>query len=253
MPDLIKDIIIHTSHRPWALPTGKWAYYQEWNRALFLHWKVSPGDLTPLVPANLTIDTLNNHAWISLVAFTMEKIRPNGIPAFAPISNFHEINVRTYVTADNKPGVYFLNIEAEKYLSAYIARKASGLPYEKAIISRKNELIGQAYTSFNQQKDFQLNASFETGNDLDGKTALDQWLTERYCLYLDSNHQLYRYQIHHQPWHLQEIRIKNLQSTYHIGNISLSRQPDLAHYSPGVKVIAWKREKVNRTNSINRI
>ena len=241
----INNIILHTSHRPWALPSGKWAYYQEWNRVLFMHWKVPANEIQQLLPANLTLDTHNNTAWISLVPFTMEKIRPNGIPAFTPISNFHEINVRTYVTADNKPGVYFLNIEAQKYLSAYIARQLSGLSYEKSVIERQIDSIQHTYKSVNQSKAFQLNAVFETGNPVNNKTPLDIWLTERYCLYLGVNNQLYRYQIHHQPWELQEVQLKSLETVYTIGNISLNRPPDLAHYSEGVQVIAWKREQVN--------
>jgi uncharacterized protein len=241
----INDIITHTSHRTWALPTGRWAYYQEWNRVLFLHWKVPADALQTMLPTHLTLDLHEGNAWISLVPFTMEKIRPNGIPAFSPISNFHEINIRTYVTAEGKSGVYFLNIEAQKYLSAYIARKASGLPYEKAEITRESNTIKHAYTSINQKKAFQLKAVFETGNPITHKIPLDIFLTERYCLYLDDNGQLYRYQIHHHPWDLQEVQIKNLTTAYTIGNISLHTPPDLAHYSEGVQVIAWKREKVN--------
>ena len=241
----INDIILNTTHRTWALPAGKWAYYQEWNHVLFLHWKVSARELQTLLPAHLTLDLYEGTAWVSLVPFTMEKMRPNGMPAFTPISNFHEINVRTYVTAEGKPGVYFLNIEAQKYLSAYIARKTSGLPYEKSVIKRAINHSQHTYTSTNQVKAFQLNAAFETGSPITHKPPLNTWLTERYCLYLGDNGQLYRYQIHHHPWELQEVQIKNLTTAYAIGNISLHTPPDLAHYSKGVQVIAWKREKVN--------
>lgn len=82
----INDIIIHSLHRPWALPTGKWAYYQEWNRVLFLHWKVSVAELQALLPKHLTLDLHEGNAWVSLVPFTMQEIRPNGVPAFSPIN-----------------------------------------------------------------------------------------------------------------------------------------------------------------------
>lgn len=171
-----------------------------------------------------------------------EEIRPNGIPAFAPISNFHEINVRTYVIVQDKPGVYFLNIEAGKRLSAYIARTMSGLPYEKALIDRRFSSQGQTYTSTNPAKSFTLHATFQTGATVNTTTGLDQWLIERYCLYLDEAGDRYRYNIHHRPWSLQTVQISRLQTNYTLGGISLSHPPDLVHYSPGVKVIAWKRE-----------
>ena len=241
---IIDNIALPISHRPWALPTGKWAYYQEWNNALFMHWKVPANDLQALIPANLTLDVYDNCAWISLVAFTMEKIRPNGIPSFKPISNFHEINIRTYVTKDNKPGVYFLNIEASKFLSVLIARRLSGLPYEKTVIKRHSHNAYVLYSSLNTKKGFELAATFDVGGRIDDKTALDQWLLERYCLYLDTKGSLYRYEIHHRPWNLWGTAVSDLKISYHIGAISLNSPPDLVHYSSGVQVIAWKRQKV---------
>ncbi|WP_262714041.1 DUF2071 domain-containing protein [Phaeocystidibacter marisrubri] len=111
-----KDILAVTSHRDQHLPLGKWKYYQEWNRALFLHWKVGYDELRSWVPSNLQIDTMDGQAWVSVVAFTMEKIRPAHLPPFSPISNFHEINIRTYVSYKGTPGVYFLSIEGGEAL-----------------------------------------------------------------------------------------------------------------------------------------
>ena len=133
----IHDILAVTRHRPFNLPAGKWQYYQEWNNALFLHWKVPAATLRHLVPERLEIDTFHGESYVSLVAFTMENIRPRYLPAVKFISCFDEINLRTYVRHNGKAGVYFLNIEAGKYLSAVIARGLSGLPYEKAQISRQ--------------------------------------------------------------------------------------------------------------------
>ena len=103
-----QSLLASVSHRTWPLPDRRWSYYQEWNNALFLHWKVPAKMLEQLLPKGLTLDTFNYEAWISLVAFTMEKIRPKHLPAFSPISDFHEINLRTYILHNNKPGVYFL-------------------------------------------------------------------------------------------------------------------------------------------------
>lgn len=62
-----------TAHRPWPLPRTKWKYYQEWNDAIFLHWPVEKKELEKHVPKELEIDTINGQAWVSIVAFTMEK------------------------------------------------------------------------------------------------------------------------------------------------------------------------------------
>ncbi|MDY3339557.1 DUF2071 domain-containing protein [Riemerella anatipestifer] len=238
----ITDLILNdTSHRPFKIPSGNWIYYQEWNRALFLHWIIPFELLRELVPSNLNIDTFDGKCYISLVAFTMEKIRPRFLPSIKCISNFDEINLRTYVDNNNKKGVYFLNIEAGKTLSVFIAKAISGLPYEKAKINRMDKF----YKSENPQKGFNLNAEFEVEEEIIYKTELDKWLTERYCLYLNKDKNLYRYNIHHQEWQIKNVSIKNLDVNYKVGNINLNNQPpNLTHYSEGIKVMAWKREKI---------
>lgn len=133
----ISEILKSTAHRPYEYPERPWWYYQEWNRALLLHYEVPYALLKKLIPKGLDIDTFNGKAYISIIPFTMERLRPRLLPSLSWISNFQEINVRTYVEVGNKKGVYFLNIEAGKYLSAILTRKLSKLPYEKANIKRE--------------------------------------------------------------------------------------------------------------------
>jgi uncharacterized protein len=237
----IRDILSNVSHRTYHLPDGQWVYYQEWNRALFLHWVVPMELLRPLVPAQFTIDTFEGNAYVSVVPFTMEKIRPRFFPAVRWISDFDEINVRTYIKNDEKEGVYFLNIEAGKARSALVAKLLSGLPYEKAKIYRTYD----EYHSENAPKGFKMHAAFDVQNAIHYKTELDKWLTERYCLYLDEGSKLYRYDIHHKEWNLRDVSIRNLHIDYNIGKLYLAdRAPNLAHYSDGIKVIAWRRKKI---------
>ncbi|ULQ57122.1 DUF2071 domain-containing protein [Flavihumibacter rivuli] len=236
----VKAILSYVDHRPWALPRAQWTYYQEWNRALFLHWKVPERQLSKLVPTPLLLDTYNNEAWVTLVAFTMERIRPKGLPAVPFLSNFHEVNIRTYVRSGDKPGVYFLSIEASKSLSAYTARMLSGLPYEPATILRQGEAF-QRYASTNTNRHFHLDASFTIGKKELNKSALDLFLTEKYCLYMEKEGSLFRYDIHHQPWELLQIEQINLDINYRVGELDILEKPDLVHYSDGVKVIAWDK------------
>jgi uncharacterized protein len=234
----ISQILSETSHRPFAIPAGQWQYYQEWNNVLFLHWKVPFDDLRQCVPEQFSLDTFGGDCFISLVAFTMQNIRPRNIPAIKFISDFHEINVRTYIDNDNRKGVYFLNIESEKYLSTLIAKKLSGLPYEKANIKRGIK----AFRSVNKIKRFRLDTEYAVNKIISDKTGLDRWLTERYCLYLDNKEYAYRYDIHHREWEIKTVDIKQLDLYYKINNIILSDlKPDLVHYSDGVSVLAWQK------------
>lgn len=153
----IQNLIADTHHRPRKLPMGKWQYYQEWNDALFLHFEVDFNILRKLVPKNLNIDSSEGKYYVSVVAFKMEKIRPRNLPSVRFISDFYEINVRTYINNNDKQGVYFLNIEAEKQISAFVARTLSGLPYEKSEIERSSI----SYSNRNTKKKFALVANFE--------------------------------------------------------------------------------------------
>lgn len=192
----IEELLADVKHRPFAMPKGSWTYYQEWNRALFLHWIVPYETLRKCVPNALNLDTIDGNYYVSLVAFTMEKLKPKLLPSVGCISNFDEINIRTYIDNDGKKGVYFLNIEAGKTISALIAKAISGLPYEKAKISRSENV----YLSNNVKKRFSLNAEFEINEIVSDKTPLDKWLTERYCLYLQQGSHFFRYDIHHKEW-----------------------------------------------------
>jgi uncharacterized protein YqjF (DUF2071 family) len=237
---IIKDI----AHRPWDLPQGKWTYYQEWNRTLFLHWKIPTDILQPFVPRGLVLDKFDNKTWVSLVAFTMEKIRPSGLPSIPAISDFHELNLRTYATLEGKPGVYFLHLFAQRYFSGWLAKMLSGLPYEKSEIRRTHDDARQIYSVFNAKRAFKLNAEFIVGNGIEFKSALDNWLTERYCLYFDQANNLFRYEIQHSEWMLKHINLKRLTLDSRLQHFPFERMPDLTHYSEGVKVLAWPRRLV---------
>lgn len=237
----IDAMLADTRHRPYALPTGQWIYYQEWNQALFLHWPIPVEILRPHIPEPFHLDTFEGNCYVSLVAFTMERLRPRYLPAVPAVSDFEEINLRTYIDNDNKKGVYFLNIEAGKSVSAFLAKAISGLPYEKANMHRTLS----SYRSSNPAKGFSLDTEFEVKASIENKSPLDCWLTERYCLYLADKNQYFRYDIHHQEWKLKTVDIQKLQLQYHIGTLDLSVQaPALTHYADGVQVVAWRRQEL---------
>lgn len=237
----IKTILSQTDHRSSDLPKGRWKYYQEWNHVLFLHWKVPYEILRPLVPESLHIDQINHQTYISLLAFTMQNIRPRNLPALNPlISKFNEVNIRTYVEKDGHKGVFFLSIEGGNPLSVFAGRNLSGFSYEKATIFRKKGV----YRAVHKENHSYLNTGFTIGEEKTSKTALDQWLTERYYLYLNDDKNIYQYKIHHKPWKLQELDINQLDLNYEFEDLNIVSIPDLTHYSPGTEILAWSKEKI---------
>ncbi|MDH5398702.1 MAG: DUF2071 domain-containing protein [Cyclobacteriaceae bacterium] len=237
----IPEIVKTTTHRPWPLPPGSWTYYQEWNDALFLHWKVDGALLRKRLPATLEPDAIDGDFWVSLVAFSMEKIRPKYLPYFPPVSSFHEVNIRTYVKYKEKPGVYFLSIEAANPIATFMARKISGLPYRYSkMIREKNR-----YMTENNVFHDKLDVTWTKGRPFGKKTALDHWLTERYALFQDTTKAIIEYDIHHVEWPVYDVDLQNAIMSYPRFQDLLGGPPDRTHYSPGVQVLAWKGKKYN--------
>lgn len=239
----IREILNTTEHRPWKLPTDKWKFYQEWNNVIFLHYQVDLKELEKFVPKELEIDLFEGNPWISVVAFTMEKIRPKNLPYFPPISDFNEINIRTYVKSKNKNGVYFLSIEGGKNLSCIIAKEISELPYRFSEIKRTYKKYRSENSEFNDRIDIE----YAIGKNLTQKTELDKWLTERYALFQDTRDSINEFEIHHLEWPINEIDIQKLELNYPRFEKLINEQPSKIHYSNGVKVLAWRKIKNKKT------
>lgn len=235
----IADILSQTSHRPYPLPSGKWKYYQEWHKVIFAHWRASSKKILPILPEGLELDLFNGEAWVSLTAFTIKNMRLRITPAFPPLSNFHEINLRTYVLKNGIPGIYFFSLEASKAGSTLMSKVATGLPYHEADVVRNNT----SYLSENIKKNFFLHLQYETKEGTVKKDLLDHWLTERYTLFHQAGDQIVGNHIHHRPWPLNEIHITHFKANYQFGNLILNMPAEKFHYSPGVKVLTWGKEK----------
>ncbi|MFI4916153.1 MAG: YqjF family protein, partial [Phycisphaerales bacterium JB060] len=106
-----------------------------WSRLLFMHWPVPIDVLRPHVPPMLDIDTFDGSAWLGVVPFTMTGVRARWTPALPGPGAFHELNVRTYVTHRDKPGVWFFSLDAARRLAVEVARSTFRLAYFTARMS----------------------------------------------------------------------------------------------------------------------
>ena len=105
---------------------------QSWHDLLFAHWPIDPDALRSKVPANLPLDVFDGRASIGVIPFHMTNVGPRGIPSLPGLSAFPELNVRTYVTLNGKPGVYFFSLDAASTLAVIGARTIFRLPYYRA-------------------------------------------------------------------------------------------------------------------------
>jgi uncharacterized protein YqjF (DUF2071 family) len=109
---------------------------QRWSELLFLHWPFSSEVIQASLPKGLYVDTFDGQAWVGIVPFYMDRVRPVFFPPVPGISWFLELNVRTYVHDETgEPGVWFYSLDCNLPLAVAIARRFYHLPYEHAEMS----------------------------------------------------------------------------------------------------------------------
>lgn len=239
----MRPALSQTSHRPWPLPKSKPFMIQYWEELLFLHWEISKQFLDKILPRGLEVDTFQGKAYIGLVPFRMKGVRPIFLPPLPWVSYFSELNVRTYVKTQGKPGVYFFSLDAGNRIVVEIARKYFHLPYLNANIHFKKEGIKKEFHCFridSRANPGEFHAIYFPSSKVyqSKQDTLENWLTERYCLYSrDSKGELYRGEIHHLPWPLQKAECHIYHNTILKNhNIRILESEPLIHYSESLKV-----------------
>ena len=232
-------------HRPWPLPAGTWIMHQTWNDLLFAHWPVAPATLRRLIPSVLALDTFDGNCWLAVTPFHMTEVGMRATPALPGISAFPELNVRTYVSFDGKPGVFFFSLDAGSRLASWVARLTYCLPYFYAHMRVSSDHGWITYES-HRGKHAAFRGKYRPASDvrIRNKGTLEHWLTERYCLYTVVGGQIYRGEIHHAPWPLQdaEARIeKNTMAT--AAGVVLPSTPPLLHFAKRLAVLVWPLKK----------
>lgn len=224
---------------------------QTWHDLLFAHWSVPMEQLRRLIPATIEIDTYEGQAWIGVVPFRMSGVRLRGTPSLPWFSSFPEMNVRTYVVVDGKPGVFFFSLDAGNPIAVSVARAWFHLPYFNARMSLKEEMGKIQYATKRKSK-MGPSADFQgwyrpKGNIFQSQPgSLEHWLTERYCLYAtNQSNKIYRAEIHHTPWPLQpaECSLQKNTMTQPL-SIQLPETEPLLHFARRIDVTVWAPKRI---------
>lgn len=196
-------VVDDLAHRPWPLPEEPWAQAQTWKDLLFAHWRVDVEALARLLPPELRVDTFAGEAWLGITPFRITNLRLRGLPPLPWLSSFAELNVRTYVTDGERPGIWFFSLDAATQWAVEAAKRTYRLPYHHARIAVEHGDDGVLYDSARPGAAF--SARYRGAGDVFSAEpgTLEAFLTERYCLYTADGGRLYRAEIHHPPWPLQ--------------------------------------------------
>ena len=226
-----------TAHRPWPLPDEPWANAQTWVDLAFLHWRVDADELRRAVGRSFELDTFDGDAWLGITPFVLTDFRIRGLPPVPRLSTFPELNVRTYVTRDGKPGIWFFSLDAASTLAVEGAKRLYKLPYSRAQMSSVRRGDRVLYESARPGAAF--SGSYRGTGDLFHAKAgtLEHFLTERYCLYTEDGGRPYRADIHHLPWGLQQGEATIDLNT--MSPVALGEEEPHVLFSPRLDVVVW--------------
>jgi uncharacterized protein YqjF (DUF2071 family) len=241
-----------TDHRPWAVPKGPWAWRQSWRELLFVHWPIPAATLQPLVPPGLAVQEFEGTSWVGVVPFRMTGVMRRPLPDLPGISAFPELNVRIYVEAEGKPGVWFLSLDAANRLAVWAARRFLHLPYHHADIGMARTGDDLTFAAQRRGAPERFDAAYgPTGPVEEAEPGtLEHWLTERYCLYAQApDGRLLRNEVHHAPWPLRPAYAELGPNTLLAGfGLEPGRGRPHLRYAEGVDVVVWDAEVVRTPN-----
>jgi len=235
----------HSGHRPWLVPGRPWVMGQSWCDLLFAHWPVPADALRAHVPPELELDLFDGEAWVSVTPFEVRGTRPRGALPPPVLSCFPELNVRTYVTVADRPGIWFFSLDAASALAVMAARTVYRLPYFRArmriegerdegfsYVSERTDPRGAPAAFRGRYAPLGAHRHAEPG-------SLEAWLVERYRLYTVDRGQVYAADIHHRPWTLQDVDADIERNTMAAPlGLDLSGEP-LVQYAARQDVVFW--------------
>jgi uncharacterized protein len=226
------------------VPKRPWVMGQTWDDLLFSHYRVPVATLRTHVPEGLEVQEHSGSGWLGVTPFVITGLRARGLLPLPYASSFRELNVRTYVTRDEKPGIWFFSLDASSRLAVEAARRLYRLPYFHAEISvrrRGDEILYDCSRDDGKAFSATYGPDGEVFNVKPG--MLEHFLTERYCLYAEHEGGLYRAEIHHGPWPLQRAQARVELNTMPPFKLEPTDQP-LCHYSKRQDVVIWPLERL---------
>lgn len=232
-------------------PRRRAVMHQRWEELLFLHWAVDRDAIQQTLPPGLHCDTFAGTGWLAIVPFAMRDVRPAMLPAVGPVSNFLELNVRTYVHDEHGiPGVWFYSLDCNQPFAVWIARNFFRLPYRHATMSASFAgTTDYACRRRGAPAEARYRWSPAGTTRVAAPGTLEFFLLERYFLYTARGGRLLRGQVAHGPYEYGDAQLEEFSTlpAEQAGFARLAAKPQHICRSPGVDVRIFGLERPTPT------
>jgi hypothetical protein len=222
----------------------------DWRDAMFAHWPVDPAIVGETLPEGVEVATYEGDAWLGVIAFVMENIRPRGFPLGL---SFGELNLRTYVRGPGGDrGIYFYNLDATDPLGVSVARLLYQLPYYRGTMEIDRQAGGVEFVSHRIHPGVpsaHFDGTYRPRGDVfeAGAGSLVEFLVENYHFLTAGGDRLFRGDVAHGPWPMHEAEAEIRTNTlFEANGFEHPGGDPLVHYSPGVNVTATRIYEVER-------
>ncbi|WP_129021697.1 DUF2071 domain-containing protein [Edaphocola flava] len=235
-----EEILKSTAHRPFPMPNQDWIVLSEWSDVLMLHWKVDASTVKRILPKELSIDTFEGGAWVTICVASVENFMNRFFTVIKQGFSFDQVIMQTYVIHNGKPGLYIFNQELEKSFTKNLYKRLFKLkPGETEIVRERNDEEHKFFAK-NDLTGFKLGLKYKLGAEIK-ESALESWLSNRFRYFYEKQNNLYEYSVHHKEWNFQDIKLEKFRSHFVYGGLELMHTPDFIHYSPGIQKLFWPK------------
>jgi uncharacterized protein YqjF (DUF2071 family) len=162
--------------------------------------------------------------------------------------SFPELNLRTYVEAGGKSGVWFFSLDAGNSIAVAGGRRFYRLPYFRARMSHRWNAGWVEFSSERSRGHVRFAARYRGIGERSFAVAgtFEHWIAERYCLYsVGKSDELNRVEVHHGPWPLQRADVlldeNDLLAATRIEKLDPT---PVCHFSEGVDVVSYSANRV---------
>lgn len=228
-----------------------------WRHLLFANWPVDAERLDSHLPDALSVQTHEGNGWLSVVPFVNVDTRPRGLPERVGV-DLPELNLRTYVTHEGDPGVYFFSLDAPSVAAVLGARLLHRLPYYYARMDWRATDHRVEFSSRRLHpgdRPVRFEAAYgpagEPFSPEPGSRA--EFLTERRRLYTQGMDGAIRHtDVAHEPWTLYPATMEVAENTlFEANGFDHPGADPVCYYSPGLDVVTSRSKRRERSGGLS--